>query len=207
MKKFVAIGAGGVGFWTALAVVLQHRSEEFELHVFDSDNLSESNLNRIPVSRESVGMKKTAMLRDFLTPLAPDVVFAAHENFTSNDFPVLEHADCVFVCTDERVISFQISEYCRAHGIKHVRATYNTHQIQIRDFSSDPAQENSWEGVPEPERQYGLPSSWASPAMIAGALALYSAQEGHYEIAHVDLRRLDATRRRNRRNERSEDNE
>lgn len=206
MRKFVVAGCGGVGFWTALAVVLQHRNEKFELHVCDSDILSESNLNRIPVSRESVGLKKTLVLQGFLTPLAPESRFVAHENFTSNDFPVLENADCVFVCTDEREISFQISEFCHAHNIPHVRATYNTHQIQVRDFSSDPSQENSWEGIPKPVRQYGLPSSWASPAMIAGALALYSAQEGRYQIAHVDLRRLDSARRRTRQNERNENN-
>ena len=96
-RPYVAIvGCGGVGVWAALAIALGG-AERVEL--YDSDDISIHNLNRLPFSLDSLGQPKSVALAGWLSSLRPELDVQARANFEPklHNFANINWVVC---CTD-----------------------------------------------------------------------------------------------------------
>jgi tRNA A37 threonylcarbamoyladenosine dehydratase len=78
-KKVVVFGVGGVGGYAVEALA---RAGVGEIHLIDSDRVSESNINRqIIATHNTVGMYKTEAMAERILSINPDAVVVCHSVF------------------------------------------------------------------------------------------------------------------------------
>ena len=82
-KKVIIFGIGGVGSWTAEALI---RTGLKNLTIVDADRVAVSNINRqVPATTETVGVPKTeAMLRHLLTINPQANITAINDIYTAS---------------------------------------------------------------------------------------------------------------------------
>lgn len=78
-SKVIIFGVGGVGSWTAEALV---RSGVADLTIVDADTVAESNINRqLPATASTVGRVKVDVMKDRLLDINPEARIAAIHDF------------------------------------------------------------------------------------------------------------------------------
>lgn len=78
-RAVAVIGCGGVGSWTALFLALAGVPK---LYLFDHDTVSDSNLNRLPVSPDTINVNKAAAIANRINELRPNCDILALNQFT-----------------------------------------------------------------------------------------------------------------------------
>ena len=77
--KIAVFGVGGVGGYAVEALA---RAGVGEIHLIDSDRVSESNINRqIIATHNTVGMYKTEAMAERILSINPDAVVVCHSVF------------------------------------------------------------------------------------------------------------------------------
>jgi tRNA A37 threonylcarbamoyladenosine dehydratase len=173
------VGVGGVGSWVAIFSAM---SGIEVIHIWDSDRIEEHNLNRLPFKYGEVGEKKVKVVARFIKSIRPRCVVMEHGLVNEEDFLELSLTDVVFDCTDRLSIQRELSSFCKARGVRYIRAGYDGTHITIT--SSVPL----W-GSDE-SRGYHFDSSWVVPATTAAALAVgkalkYSNQEVGKDVGEI----------------------
>lgn len=173
-QKATIVGCGGTGFWTALLLAM---SGTEELILIDADNIEESNLNRLPIDRSSIGRSKVNELKDLISRLRPDTRIETHK------FKIHGVTDCeilrgkVFCCTDNLQSQQLICAYCKKNDLSYQRVGYDGTILNVS------------KGFPlsfedKPVNGYQVTPSWVAPAVLAGALAVVS--QSYKELMIMD---------------------
>lgn len=174
------VGCGGVGYWTAQTLGLAGVPK---LYLFDGDRLSESNLNRIPYSADSVDQFKADLLAAEIKRLRPACMCLG--------FPIKFSPQVVesllwpnwLVCTTDTHASRQMcSTWCREKGVSYLEAAaegeFGSISGSPADFATDDEVNPGYASVPV----------WAGPVMAAGLLAGMHILHG--ATPHADVVRL-----------------
>lgn len=77
-QKVAIIGCGGIGSWVALYLGLAGVKE---IDIYDSDSISESNLNRFPLGPDKVGVNKAIAMAEHIQSLRKDISVIPRQNF------------------------------------------------------------------------------------------------------------------------------
>jgi molybdopterin/thiamine biosynthesis adenylyltransferase len=77
-QTVLVVGCGGVGAWVGYFLGLAGVQR---LHLFDSDTISDTNLNRLPFTPEHIGRYKSEALAELIRKARPDVDVKAYGNF------------------------------------------------------------------------------------------------------------------------------
>src|SRR5947208_7311499 len=107
----VLVGVGGVGCWTALALVLGGITD---ISIFDGDTVSTNNLNRFPLPETMVGELKSVALAHWLQTLRPKANIIARGMFDPDIHRV--EAQWVVCCTD----SLKSRRLCHKYAMDHI---------------------------------------------------------------------------------------
>src|SRR5437899_4274479 len=113
-SSVMLIGAGGVGCWTALALVLGGVED---ISIFDGDTLSTHNLNRFPLPETMVGELKSVALAHWLQTLRPKATIVARGMFDPAIHTV--EAGWVVCCTDSLKSRLLCHSYAKGHDSKY----------------------------------------------------------------------------------------
>jgi ThiF family protein len=97
-QTVLVVGCGGIGSWVGYFLGLAGVER---LELFDSDTISDHNLNRLPFTPAHIGRYKSEALAELIRSARPEVQVRAHGNFEPESHSdELSRADAVVVSTD-----------------------------------------------------------------------------------------------------------
>jgi len=158
----ILVGAGGVGCWTALALVLGGVDN---LTIFDGDQVSLNNLNRLPLPEAMVGELKSVALARWLETLRPHAHIQARGMFDPEIHRT--EADWVVCCTDSLKSRQVCYRYTTEYGAKYLELGADGERWTLSptppEFSTELEDAPGYSSVP----------IHVGPCMMAGAAAAY----------------------------------
>jgi len=160
------VGCGGTGFWTAVFLSM---SGVEHLILIDNDIIETSNLNRLPVESNNVGIRKTEVLKSFIENIRSGIHLEPHEQRIEKpeDCHVLRGA--VFCCTDNLKSQQLICAYSKKNNLKYQRIGYDGTVLNVsRGFPL------SFKEEKEDEGGYTVTPSWVVPAAVAAGLGVFA---------------------------------
>ena len=159
------VGCGGTGFWTAVLLAM---SGVEELILVDYDMVEASNLNRLPLKDNCVGMKKTAATRDFINNIRKPVRIEIHDNKIekANDCTILRGT--IFCCTDNLKSQQIICAYCKKNNIPYQRIGYDGTVLNVSKAFPLSFEETA------NQQGYTITPSWVIPAVLAASVGVSS---------------------------------
>lgn len=164
--QVLVVGCGGIGTWVSIIGVM---SGWENIVLIDHDRIEQSNLNRLPFTRDDVGLLKVDVLYRFLSNIRKHInirsVPQTFENAVRHyEYNLLE-SKVVFCCTDTTESQDAVYQWCQQHDIEYVRGGYDEFHISITKQGPD----KIWQFGPE---NSSYVSSWAGTAMFAAAVAI-----------------------------------
>lgn len=109
-QKVAVIGVGGIGSWIALYLGLAGIRE---MDLFDSDTISEHNLNRFPLGPASIGVNKAEAMASHIMDLRQDVLVNPRQNFDPEVHGhLLQEYRWVIVTTDSLKSRQMVYKHC-----------------------------------------------------------------------------------------------
>lgn len=180
--KFPLIaGAGGTGFWTALAMAMAGITE---MIVCDPDDLEESNLARLPYSPEDIGKNKAAALAEFLLNIRPTLNITIQGEVNEFLLETLRPGFTEIIdCTDSLAAQKEIYTWAKKAKKTYYRVGCDGHHI-----TNTPHQ--SFFGVDGGQQGYTVVPAWVGAPMVAGALAASRFLTGQPKEAILDIREI-----------------
>jgi hypothetical protein len=159
------VGCGGVGSWLALFLALAGVPE---LWLFDNDTISESNLNRIPLSSKDVGRPKSTALAEAIKALRPSCTVTGLSHFTPDLAKLIElqhHAIWVACTTDTWASRKMAYEWSKAEFISYIEAASEGEDGSVANSPADFASEL------ETQPGYASVPVWVGPCVSAAMMA------------------------------------
>src|ERR1700675_1984932 len=158
----VIVGAGGVGCWVALSLVLGGIEE---LTIFDGDTISTNNLNRFPLPESQVGELKSVALAHWLETLRPKTSISARAMFDPTMHSIT--ANWLVCCTDSLKSRKICHAYASENGMSYLEVGADGEGWSLSpnppEFSTDLEGQAGYQTVPV----------HVGPCMMAGAAACY----------------------------------
>lgn len=159
--KVCVVGCGGIGFHVAKGLAM---SGVETIYAFDPDTLEESNLNRLDVTTDFIGMNKADMVKQVIKSLRPNCTVKPFP------FPMKEHTypkgvDWVIDCTDKHEAQLMNQKMADSFGAKYLKAGYDGERMSLNDRVA------TWDAG-ETQDGYRTTPSWAVPAIIIAYLAV-----------------------------------
>jgi molybdopterin/thiamine biosynthesis adenylyltransferase len=184
-REYFVIGCGGTGSWVAIFLAM---SGAKRIHLFDSDHVELSNLNRLPYTIDDIGKRKTTVLAKFIKRMRPDVEIRELGHFDVKQAEIFsdEIVDIIFCCTDKWKSQKEIYAYCTKKKIKFIRVGYDGVHITVRDELP------KWTKDDESEHDdgYTVIPSWVVPAAFAACIGvmkgIYPAARNVNTIGDID---------------------
>jgi len=179
------VGVGGVGSWVALELAL---AGVRELHLFDSDTVSSTNLNRIAIADEFIGQNKAlaclSTIRRFRKDAFESSRLHAHTNFNvlpaiSKHYPKF---DWLIVATDTGKSRDEVSTYAKKNGIAYLELGAEGHMATLTGSPGD------WETAHEQDPGYASVPVWVGPAVLAATMACYHVLLGEQATPVITIR-------------------
>lgn len=184
------VGAGGVGSWIAFFLALAGVPK---LMLFDSDRVSEHNLNRLPYGPEFIGQLKTAALKQTILKCRPHCEVECLPNFTPDLVKALNlgdemqvrgtrHAICVSTDTwvSRKVVYKWFSE--DTSDCLYIEASA---EGEFGSIATCPAE---WATADEERPGYASVPVWVGPAVAAAFMACNHIL--HYAVRGDETARL-----------------
>lgn len=112
------VGCGGVGSWIAYFLALAGVPR---LLLWDSDTISETNLNRLPVGPSYIGMEKSHALTGFLHGIVPSCQVIPFTHWDDSLSPLGE--SWIVAGTDTWASRCSIHRWAIAHHIKYIESS------------------------------------------------------------------------------------
>jgi hypothetical protein len=170
-KGVALVGCGGVGSWIGFMLALAGVPH---LYLFDSDVVSESNLNRAPYGAAMLGKPKTEALRALIATVRPNCKVDCHPNFTPQfaDALLLKDEDdltWLVASTDTLAsrraatdwIQAQETPYAYCYMEASAEGEYGSIAFSPADFATDDEAKPGYASVPV----------WVGPAVSAATMA------------------------------------
>jgi tRNA A37 threonylcarbamoyladenosine dehydratase len=152
------IGVGGIGYWVAKFAAM---SGITKMYLFDPDTIEESNLARLDLPYDVIGVNKAQVAKTVINRLRPEtsvivMPFILQEHtFTKCDFLV--------DCTDRTKSQEDNQNIAKKFGVKYIKAGYNGEHITIANSVAE------WG---ESVDGYTVTPSWVVPAVTVAALTV-----------------------------------
>ncbi len=161
----IVVGCGGVGSWCAKFLALAGVEN---LWLFDPDTVSDHNLNRLPLTPDTVGKYKSEALAEELRRYRPDGKFLAYRTFSPQTADLLgcDTASWI-VCTTDTHASRQMAyEWANSQGVAYIEAAA---EGDIGSATGCPAE---WATADETSPGYASVPVWVGPSVAAAYLAV-----------------------------------
>lgn len=158
------VGCGGTGFWTAVFLAM---SGVKELILVDTDIAEVSNLNRLLLREDQIGIKKTEVLKELICSIRKQT------RVEIQDMRIEKPIDCqvlrgeIFCCTDNLKSQQLICAYCKKNNLAYQRIGYDGTILNVSKTFPLSFKEPNQEG-------YTVTPSWVIPAVFAAAAGVAS---------------------------------
>ncbi|KKL87588.1 hypothetical protein LCGC14_1933200 [marine sediment metagenome] len=162
-QSVAIIGCGGIGSWAAYYLTLAGVQT---LHLFDGDNVSEHNLNRLPLPIEYIGKPKASALASFLWQFNKEVKLYPHGNFAAFT-DLVKIVDYCLVCTDTWKSRKMVWDVCQQTGIEYLEVGAEGNEASL---SPSPPE---WVMPNEAEPGYQHVPVFVGPCAAIAAMAVY----------------------------------
>lgn len=126
--QITIIGCGGTGFWAGIFFALLG-TKKFYLH--DADRIEASNLNRLPVSENSLGQLKIIILKNTILSLRKDAEVECFPSFIVSSTSKEGIEGLICDCTDNVQSQEIIKEICRNKNLQYLRMGCSDDSITI----------------------------------------------------------------------------
>lgn len=163
-KVTSVVGCGGTGFWTAIFLAM---SGVEELILVDNDTIQVSNLNRLPLNENCVGMKKTAVIKEFIDEIRKPMRIELHDKRIKKPKDCTILRGVVFCCTDNLKSQQIVCAYCKKNDIPYQRIGYDGTILNVSKAFPLSFEEPTNQG-------YTITPSWVIPAVFAAAAGVSS---------------------------------
>jgi len=173
-KRGVAVvGCGGVGSWIAYFLALAGVTN---LWLFDSDVVSDHNLNRLPLPHEAIGQPKTKTLSEAITKLRPDchaIAMGAFSPTIADGLNLWDEVDWLACSTDTIASRRMCAAWCRDCQTKEGRiAVWYIEAAAEGEFGSIAGLPGEWETEDEAKPGYASVPVWVGPCVGAAMMAV-----------------------------------
>ena len=166
-------GAGGIGYWVAKLLAM---SGVNKLHIFDDDVIEESNLNRLDLPIQALGMNKAGVVKKVINQIRPDCsVYIMPYKFKETMY---SDSDYIVDCTDNFKSQLDIQEIAKNKGTIYVKAGYDGTHISISNCVGE------WGEAPD---GYTITPSWAVPAITVASLTVAKILKSCKKEATLDI--------------------
>jgi len=163
-KVASVVGCGGTGFWTAIFLAM---SGVEELILVDNDTIQVSNLNRLPLNENCVGMKKTAVIKEFIGEIRKPMRIELHDKRIEKPKDCTILRGVIFCCTDNLKSQQIVCAYCKKNDIPYQRIGYDGTILNVSKAFPLSFEEPTNQG-------YTITPSWVIPAVFAAAAGVSS---------------------------------
>lgn len=168
-ESVTIVGVGGVGSWLAYFLAL---AGVRTLHLWDGDEVSETNLNRLPLGPTYVGESKSGAMRTFLGQLVPRCHVLSYDNWAADLQSHVETPQWIVAATDTWQSRKDIFKWAQRGG--HEPHTVNYLEVSAEGEFGGVTGEPATFATPE-EDQVGYASVpvHVGPCVGAAMVALY----------------------------------
>lgn len=163
-KVASVVGCGGTGFWTAIFLAM---SGVEELILVDNDTIQVSNLNRLPLSENCVGTKKTAVIKEFIDEIRKPMRIELHDKRIKKPKDCTILRGVIFCCTDNLKSQQIVCAYCKKNDIPYQRIGYDGTILNVSKAFPLSFEEPTNQG-------YTITPSWVIPAVFAATAGVSS---------------------------------
>jgi molybdopterin/thiamine biosynthesis adenylyltransferase len=200
-KRFVLVGAGGIGSIVALGLV---RSGARHLTIIEPDTVERSNLSRQFYYGADVAESKALRLANNLLPQATDgaEILAIPRSFQDAIADLVVPADVILVGVDNNACRLSASQYGRRSGVPVVFTMLSTDGgLRCRAFlqGGSPTDACLWCALPDldPERARPCVSAIVTGGFLAAAITTHLAHRAVMgwpeRLPHFNWREVDLT--------------
>jgi len=139
----LVIGAGGVGFWFVLSLIMA--SPSAVISVFDFDTVEASNIERIPYPKSYIGDAKVDALVNFIRCVkgqeTVDRIIPVCREFRPEllNREIDKDIDIIIDCTDKYEVQYETMKVANAKGIPYLKLGTVKNSYMISDTVPDPA--------------------------------------------------------------------
>lgn len=172
-SRIIIVGCGGVGSWLSYFLALAGCPE---LWLWDHDTVNEHNLNRLPLTPESIGESKSDALATLINMARPDCRVYSMSDFTTSqaiaagleykfdDGPPPTHP--WLVCTTDTWASRKLCySFAQDNGYLYIEAAA---EGEIGSITGAPA---DWATDDEKKPGYASVPVWVGPCVMAASMA------------------------------------
>jgi len=166
------VGCGGVGYWTGMTFALAGVPE---ITLFDHDEASDSNRNRVPYQSGDINAQKTKseILQEHILKIRPDAIVVSLGHWSQDWAGSLARPEWLIATTDTHASRTQCFEWAKRNRVKYLEAAAEGEFGSITGSPADFATpEESMPG-------YASIPVWAGPCMAAAYLAAAYVLHGH----------------------------
>lgn len=165
-NSVAVVGCGGVGSWTAYFLALAGVKE---LWLFDMDDVSAHNLNRIPLPLESIGKKKTEAIAQLINSVRPKCSVLCMGMFSKEIATAcqLHHSINWIIATTDTLASRQmIHKWAQDNYKSYIEAAA---EGEYGSCTGEPAE---WATEKEYLTGYQSVPVWVGPCVFAAGIAV-----------------------------------
>lgn len=126
-EEVFIVGTGGTGTWVGIILAMIGVPK---INLSDDDIIERHNLSRLPFPEESIGKKKTEVLKDFINTLRPECEVITYEGI-HNESDMFKMAGVVFDCNDDIRIQELIYKFCKKFDINYISVGCNANHITV----------------------------------------------------------------------------
>jgi len=167
------VGCGGIGYWVAKLLAM---SGVKNLYLYDADVIEESNLNRLDLPMQTLGMNKAGVTKKVINQLRPECsVYVLPYRFKET---LYSNSDYVVDCTDNFASQLEIQKIAKDKGAIYVKAGYDGTHISISNSVAE------WG---ESVDGYTVTPSWCVPAVTVAALTVAKIMKSWTKAATLDI--------------------
>lgn len=164
-QSIMVVGCGGIGSWVGYFLGL---AGVREMSLFDSDDISVHNLNRLPFTPEDIGRPKSVALAKLIQTARPDTRIRVYGNFDPEFHSgVLDAADRVVVSTDSLRSRKMVYKAMAGRSERYVELGADGHGLTV---TGAPAE---WATEAENEPGYQSVPVFVGPCVMAASIASY----------------------------------
>ena len=167
-NEVAVVGCGGVGSWTAYLLAMAGVKK---IWLFDSDLVSESNLNRIPIDQSWIGKPKCQAVAGLIKSVRPDCETMPMGMFTKKLAAQIELAGYgkltwIISTTDTLKSRQMVQEWAADNGVNYIEAAAEG------DYGSATGVAADWATADEVNPGYASVPVWCAPCVSAAVLAV-----------------------------------
>lgn len=164
-KAVAVVGCGGVGAWLAMLLAFAGVPKLF---LFDPDNVSDHNLNRLPLNHADIGKLKSEAIAEAIHVFRPQCDIMALRTFTENSAKALDlgRACEYLAATTDTLASRQlVKAYAEVHFLPYVEVAAEGDMGTVAGSPADFATAD------ESNPGYASVPVWIGPCVMASAVA------------------------------------